>query len=55
MATSYDWAGFAARLQMVIPAGKVEEFAIIHGLGGIRLDRIRNGKKGVTVDTLVRI
>lgn len=49
------WTEIGKRLKVVLPATRVDIFALQHGLGGVRLDRIANGRKGVSVETLVTI
>jgi DNA-binding Xre family transcriptional regulator len=49
------WRAFGKRLARFVPARKVNEFELKMGLSGFRLDRVIQGKKGVNVDTLIRI
>src|SRR6185436_19941381 len=53
--TGEFWQAFAKRLALFVPTHKVSEFEHQRGLVGFRLDRVVQGKKGVNIDTLVRI
>ena len=56
-----DWneyiSGFSERLRGLLPktTKEINDLAYRHGLAGIRLDRVAQGKKGVDVPTLIRI
>ncbi len=56
-----DWndyiSGFSERLRGLLPktTKEITELAYRHGLAGVRLDRVAQGKKGVDVPTLIRI